>query len=233
MNVPGFSEELYRGFDWRFDEVRKLQNLINGERDSTERSELRKSLVVLLYAHFEGFCVFALEHYLATVNRCRLSCRDAVASIVAGSWEPIFNAMEHGDEKCRVFLRPLPDDRRLHRHWRRRHFVDEIETFWNLPVELDEKVIDAESNLKPEVLQRNLFVLGLDHRFVEPFAAKLQNLLGRRNRIAHGDDRRPVDEREYSEYETAVFEICVRLVDFLGESVAARAYKRAAPGFAI
>jgi hypothetical protein len=233
MKVSGFSDELYREFDWRFDEIRRLQNLITQDRNRDDRDELRKSLIVVLYAHFEGFCVFALEHYLASLNSFRLSCRNAASSIVAGAWELLFNAMEHGDEKCKLFTRPLPNDPYLHRHWRRRHFVEEIDRFWKFPVQLDERVIDSESNLKPEVLQRNLFILGLDHKFVEPLAANLRNLLSRRNRIAHGDDRRPVLESEYYEYESTVFEICYQMIEFLNDSIANEAYQKSEPDFLI
>ena len=61
------------------------------------------------------------------VNAEQISCKNAVASIVAGAWEPVFRAMETGDEKCRIFSAPLPQDQKLHRHWRRRHFVEEID----------------------------------------------------------------------------------------------------------
>jgi hypothetical protein len=67
----------------------------------------------------------------------------------------------------------LPNDTRLHRHGRRRHFVENIEQFYDLPVELSEDVIDAESNLKPEVLERNLFILGLDHTFADHHAVTI------------------------------------------------------------
>jgi len=68
-----------------------------------------------------------LGHYLLAVNAEQISCKNAVASIVAGAWEPVFRAMETGDEKCRIFSAPLPQDQKLHRHWRRRHFVEEID----------------------------------------------------------------------------------------------------------
>jgi hypothetical protein len=215
MTTADFVLQLQRELDWRFDEIVSIKNLLTREPTAAARDNLRKSLVVVLYSHFEGFCVFALEHYVEEVNQVMLPCADAHPAIVAGAWDPVFNAMQHGDEKCRVFLKPLPNDAALHRHWRRRHFVEEIDRFRGRTVVLSEEVIDSESNLKPEVLQRNLFVVGLDHTFVEPHAATIHNLLGRRNRIAHGDDRRGVLEKEYDDYETAVFEICYKLIEFL------------------
>jgi hypothetical protein len=227
MTSADFVAELYREYDWHFDEVRRLKNLIEREQPSA-RDVLRKSLVVILYAHFEGFCVFALQHYLATVNSLRLPCGEVTPALVAGAWERVFNAMEHGDQKNKVFRQTLPNDVRLHRHWRRRHFVECIEEFYKLPVEINESVIDAESNLKPEILERNLFILGLDHTFVEPYFDTMRNFLGRRNRLAHGEDRRGVSQREYEEYESSVFTICYLLIEFLEDAHRNSRYKQIA-----
>jgi RiboL-PSP-HEPN len=233
MTTADFVAELYREYDWRFDEVRRLQNLIIGHADLAARGELRKSLTVVLYAHFEGFCIFALQHYLAAINKARVACGDVAPAVLAGAWERLFNAMEHGDRKAKIFRKALPHDASLHRHWRRRHFIEEMERLLQLRVDLPESIIDAESNLKAEVLKRNLFLLGLDHMFVEMHADELNNLLGRRNRIAHGDDRRPVGEAEYRSYEEMVFEICFHLIAFLEDAHRQRYYEKRAPEYAV
>jgi len=230
MSNTDFLAELHREYDWRFDEVRRLKNLIEGEKAAL-RDDLRKSLILLLYAHFEGYCVFSLQHYLTAVNTKRLACRTVNPALVAGAWNRLFQAMESGDHKCKVFKQKLPDDHRLHRHWRRRHFVERIDESYREQVELSEDIIDAESNLKPEVLSRNLFVLGLDHTFVTPHAETISNLLGKRNRLAHGEDRRGVPEREYEEYELSVFAICFKLIDFLEDAYRESSYERAVPSY--
>ncbi len=233
MTTANFVAELYRELEWRLDEIQQLKNMIAYEPGSDARDGLRKSVLVVLYAHFEGFCVFAMQHYLAAVNKAGLRCREAVSAVLAGAWEPVFNAMEHGDQKSRVFRHSLPNDARLHRHWRRRHFVEEIDRMYARPVSIPEDVVDTESNLKPSVLQRNLFVLGLDHSFVDPYTDTISQLLGRRNRIAHGDDRRGISEREYSTYETAVGEICLKLIEFMEENHSKQRFCRSEPEYTI
>lgn len=228
MTHAEFIDELYREYNWRFDEVRRLKNLINSD-PVPARNDLRKSLILVLYSHFEGYCIFALQHYLAAVNEVLLPCSEATPALIAGAWERVFHAMETGDQKCRVFHQSLPNDTRLHRHWRRRHFVESIGDFYQLPVNIDEDIIDAESNLKPQVLERNLFILGLDHTFIEPHFDTIHNLLGRRNRIAHGEDRRGVSEPEYDKYEDSVFCICYQLIEFLKDSFDNSKYKRPLP----
>jgi hypothetical protein len=233
MTSDEFAMELYRDFDWRFDEVRRFQYLVDSQESTLKSDELRKSLVLVLYAHFEGFCVFSLEHYLAAINRAKLSCRISSPAVVAGAWELLFKAMQHGDEKCEVFRNSLPHDEGLHRHWRRRHFIEELDRLLDLPVTLPEKVIDTESNLKPSVLKRNLFLLGLDYQFVEPHADDIQNLLKRRNNIAHGDQRRGVPKSEYKEFDDAVFIICYRLIDFMTESFHGAKFLRVQPEYQV
>ena len=127
MTPDDFEFQLHHEFDWRWNELILLKNTINSVRSESDQCNLRKSLVLTLYSHFEGFCIFSLGHYLLAVNAEQISCKNAVSSIVAGSWELVFRAMETGDEKCRIFSAPLPHDQKLHRHWRRRHFVEEID----------------------------------------------------------------------------------------------------------
>lgn len=225
MTSEEFNTELYHNYDWRFDEVRRLKNLIESA-DPAIRDDLRKSLILILYSHFEGFCVFALQHYLAAVNQRRLVCRAVTPALVAGAWERLFTQMENGDLKNKVFKQALPHDVGLHRHWRRRHFVESIEEFYELPVELGDDVIDAKSNLKSEVLKRNLFILGLDHQCVEPHKDDIDNFLGHRNRLAHGEDRRGVPEAEYKSCESTVFEICYTLIEFLKDAYRNSRYER-------
>lgn len=214
MTTSDFTAQLDGELAWRTAEVNALKGAI-ALAPAASQDDLRKSLILVLYSHLEGFCVFALRHYVEAINDASIVCGDASPAVLAGAWEELFQAVLHGDKKCEVFGQRLPDDRGLHSHWRRRHFVEEIRTLEAGRVKLSEKVINAESNLKPVVLQRNMFVLGLDHTFVTAHEGTLNRFLGKRNRIAHGEERRGIAEREYQEYETLVQRICRDLIDFL------------------
>lgn len=226
MNTNDFAVELFYDWAWRSEEIQLLRTAGSAQPTEELRDTFRRSMVVILYAHFEGFCVFALSHYLTVINRQKLRCGEAATAILAASWEALFQAMETGDEKCKVFHRSLPDDKNLHRHWRRRHFVEELHQFQNRVVALPDDLVDAESNLKPWTLKRNLFLLGLDHEFVDEHADSINRLLRRRNDIAHGDERRGIPEAEYDEYELMVLRIKDRLVDFLVKAFREARYSR-------
>ena len=52
---------------WRQEELAFLQNQINYVCDE-KRDQYRKSLILMLYAHFEGFVKIALQTYLQFLN---------------------------------------------------------------------------------------------------------------------------------------------------------------------
>ena len=142
MTSEDFRGELYREHEWRFDEVRALKNAIAREpRES--RDNLRKSIVILLYAHFEGFCIFALQHYLNALNQLRLPCHLVIPAVIAGAWDRVFNAMEHGDQKSQIFRQALPQ-----RHSTSSPLAGDdtslkaLKIYMKGPIEIDEKVID-------------------------------------------------------------------------------------------
>ena len=168
------------------------------------RDQIRRPLVVMLYAHYEGFCKFALQHYCRAVTDERLPAWRCSPAVVAGGLGEVFKAMQSGDAKCKVFGRQLPDDSSLHAHARRRDFVEEFGRLMAGPLEIDEAVVGTEGNLTPRVLRRNLYVLGLDYAFVDRHESAINRLLGRRNSVAHGDRVRGYPESEYAELELSV-----------------------------
>ncbi len=218
MTSEDFLAELEREWEWRTDEIRHLKNLIGTEPVEVRRNDFRKALVVLLYSHFEGFCVLALQHYRDAVNMAGLSCRSAIPAIVAGAWDKVFSAMQSGDAKCKIFANALPDDANLHTRWRRRHFVEEVDRLNAIPVVVPEDTIDSESNLKVSVLKRNLFLLGLEHSFVDAHSGSIQRLLTLRNGVAHGTHRNGIQEPEYVVVEDAVNNVCEQLIVYLDDA---------------
>ena len=77
----------------------------------------------------------------------------------------------------------------------------------NLQVNIDDKTIDTESNLKSSVLKGLLFKLDLDYTIVDSFQSKINLLLGKRNGIAHGEITRGITKDDYKEYKQNVIEL--------------------------
>lgn len=214
MKAYSFELALTSDFDRRFDEIIAFKKVIDaGVKSDADR--LRRSLLLILYSHLEGFCVYALREYVKAINLCRFMCKHTSSAIVAGSWHHVFKALHDGDKKCEVFKSSLPDDSELHLHWRRRHFVQEYNRLIEEEVNLSDDVINSESNLKPLVLKRNMFLVGLDYGMVDDHVKEMQMILARRNPIAHGEDTNGVELEDYDKMESAYFSICTRLIDEL------------------
>lgn len=209
-------------------EIRLIENLATRSSSDDERNMLRRSLVLLAYAHLEGFCKFALFAYAAAVNEARLSCREAAIPLVAATLTQVFAALREVNSRHPVFARDLPDDQKLHLAAREQRFIEDLDAIFATLVDIPDRVVDTESNLKAAVLKRNLFRLGLNYPAVEPHGGTLDRLLGVRNAIAHGDALKVPKENEVNEYLTAGFAIMGVVQSEIYDALRRGAYRRAA-----
>lgn len=147
--------------------LRKLVSTASADR----KNVLVRSLVAILYAHWEGFLKSTAESYIRYVRLQRLPFSDLADNFLAYALRPrVRAAVERKDpgELIEVvrFLRG-----------------GMIE-----PSKITKRAVDAESNLSSRVLRNLTTALGLDYR---PFESKAflidERLLKNRNRIAHGD----------------------------------------------
>jgi len=179
-------------------EVRLLQNLAALEQDDGVKSALRRSLVLVAYAHLEGFCKAAMDLYATTLNSMKLPCSEAIAPLVAATLHRAFWALRDVNVKHPMFPK-LQDDLALHMTWREQRFAESVTAMLATPIDIPDDAIDTESNLKPDVLKRNMYKLGLDFATVEAERSSIQMLLGKRNEIAHGEltEATPESVEEY------------------------------------
>lgn len=126
--------------------------------------------------------------------------------MVAGLYKE-FIAYENLDRKCEFFRKELPEDSRLHRLYRRVDFMEKVEDFKTELLNIDDQLIDTESNLWYIVLQKNLYKVGLPVDLFESYHRDIDALVNRRNTIAHGSFRSGVTEQEFTNWETKVSSI--------------------------
>src|SRR3954454_8791816 len=115
-------EALEKELEWRVAEIRALRNFAAGLPEA-ERARFLRAVLLMLYAHYEGFCKASLLEYVRAINSARVTCDRAVPAIVAGAWARVFGALS-GDQKSKIFKADLPDDATLHSIARRREFVE-------------------------------------------------------------------------------------------------------------
>ena len=83
MDIASSRAELEDDRTWRQDEIRFLRNQLANLKRDDEKSKYRRALVPMLYAHYEGFCKVALEHYVIVVNEAGIACEAASQMFLA------------------------------------------------------------------------------------------------------------------------------------------------------
>lgn len=215
---------LERELEWRIAEIRSFRNHA-ADLSEEERARFMRAVLLLLYAHYEGFCKAALLEYVRAINSAGISCGDAMPAVVAGAWAKVFVALG-GDQKARVFKTVLPDDSTLHALARRREFVERLEELREGGVQFPEEVIDTDSNLWPRQLRRNLYLVGLKPEWVDEHEGSVMRLLYLRNGIAHGAERNGIAAEKYSALEATVFKVMDSLMLEVVEAIRQRSYLR-------
>lgn len=201
MTANELRTELEMELKWRQDELAFFKNQLNNFSNDIERDKYRKCLVLILYAHLEGYIKIALQTYIKYINAQNLPRKDVVHGLMAASMNKEFNAYDNLDKKCIVFRRKLPDDSTLHRFSRRVDFLNQLDDFQNATLTIDDSIIDTESNLWYVVLQKNLYKMRLPVNMFEQYQYDIDALVNRRNSIAHGTSGSGVTLEEFSKWE--------------------------------
>lgn len=188
---------------WRQEELAFFKNQLN-EIAEGNQDKYRKSLVLILYSHMEGYIKICLQTYVQYINAQGLKRKDVNPGLMAAGMYKEFAAYENLDRKCEVFRRKLPNDARLHRLYRRVDFMEKVEDFKEKELNIDDQIIDTESNLWYIVLQKNLYKIGLPINLFDDFQSDIDALVNRRNSIAHGNFRSGVTAQEFANWEIKV-----------------------------
>lgn len=229
MTANELREELEEELRWRQEELFFFKNQLNNIPSEEDSCRYRKSLVFLLYAHFEGYVKIALQTYINYLNSQSLHQKDVIPALAAAGMHKEFLAYENLDRKCSVFRTRLPNDTSLHRFYRRVDFIEQMGEFQNRICHLDDNLIDTESNLWYVVLQKNLYKLGISITLFEEYASDIDALVNRRNSIAHGNARAGVTDTEFSRWEVKVYRILSDITRLLYDYANHQRYLKSTP----
>ena len=207
MTADDLRAELEEELAWRQEDFAFFKNQLNSISDEVKKDRYRKSLVLILYSHMEGYIKIALQTYIKYINAQNLPRKDVIPGLMAASMNQEFNAYDNLDKKCAIFRRELPEDNVLHRFCRRVDFLDQLEDFKNEPLIIEDSVINTESNLRHVVLQKNLYKIGLPVNMFDQYHRDIDALVNRRNSIAHGDSRSGVTSQEFSNWEGKIYRV--------------------------
>ncbi|HAW27767.1 MAG TPA: hypothetical protein DCY03_06560 [Planctomycetaceae bacterium] len=220
MNLEDVRAELEEELTWRIEELRFFRNRLADLVTITEKELYSKSLVVMLYAHFEGFWKAAFTIYLSELNRLNLKAGEVAAQIMAASMGDLFQSLNDPNKKNVFFRNTASDDTVLHRFCRQSEFAERLHDVFSTNIDIPiDLILDTESNLKPIVVQKTLFRMGFKHDEFKRDEGTVHELLRRRNDIAHGSARHGVSIQAYNNLESAIIEIMKRVVKFIFDAL--------------
>lgn len=206
LTADEFRAALEAELAWRQEELAFFKNQLN-EISEEEKNKYRKSLVLILYSHMEGYIKICLQTYIQYINSQELSRKDVKTGLIVASMHKEFIAYENLERKSEFFRKELPDDKHLHRLYRRVDFMEKVDDFKEQKLNIEDQIIDTESNLWYIVLQKNLYKVGLPIDLFDGYQSAIDALVNRRNSIAHGNFRSGVTADEFSNWETKVSDV--------------------------
>lgn len=68
MNASDLRAELEAEMAWRQEDLAFFKNQLSNISNETEKEKYRKSLVLILYSHMEGYIKIALQTYIKYIN---------------------------------------------------------------------------------------------------------------------------------------------------------------------
>lgn len=214
--------DLEEGWAARQQELLTLQNFA-ARMEADDADKYRRALVLMLYAHFEGGIKFSLQVYVKFLNELEITVGDASSQIAAASVSDVMQALRDPSRKCKEFSRDLPDDSSLHRFARDKELMEVLPDILERKVVIDDRVVNTESNLKPVILRRILYRVGLDHHLYDHHEHVINKLIRVRNSIAHGESMSGVSKERYEDLRDVVFEVmrdvCMKLRDCVRRQV--------------
>jgi hypothetical protein len=204
-----YSHELTTDLRWREAEIAIMRKSLYGTAiGSVQESAVLRACVAMVYAHYEGFCKFALNSYIDALEKIALKRKEL-------SWPLAAYSMA----KLRKKVSQIGDTRL---------FFDELVAKFNLSLE-DVAEYDRPpqiANLWPDLLIEWLSKLDLDRSSVSSHAAMLELLVNNRNKIAHGQKLLIANRAEFDKYQhaatVAMHEVAVGIVQALDSKSYAR-----------
>ncbi|MGH8604082.1 MAG: MAE_28990/MAE_18760 family HEPN-like nuclease [Gammaproteobacteria bacterium] len=219
-----FRAALEDELSWRRDEIRNLRNLgpQQGAKPHLHESH-RRALIVMLYAHLEGFVRFSFEQYAVAINSAKVSIKDAKPQLCAACLDDRFKSYRSSDASDPYD----PHGNRARQVMKDAALIAEVLDMQlrhiKLPIDI---VSSVESNLSPVVFRRSLALLALDDTEFHKFVNALEGLLKLRNNIAHGKLLNLPSDPAFRKVEARIFDLCETLMRAVYESVRDEAYRR-------
>lgn len=235
-----------RDLKWRLDEISFLASLvldISGTdiaEIENKRKIVRKTILLTLYSHFEGYFRFAFETYAYALNEERIELNKVIDVLFVSSLNIEFESYDETNK----WIMPNENEtnKRIKRIFNRMGLLEKVFTKGDGNLELTitsshiskSSVLHTESNLNPDVIDKVLYGLGI-HRNLGISQIEFMKMMGlvsefvkKRNGIAHGDTksefRDGISERDLSTYQVTFNKIVSLIAPIITQSLTEKLY---------
>lgn len=202
--------EIEDDLKWRENELQFLKKIAFDTReDHVKNVTALRSLWVMLYAHYEGFCKFVWDIYLDHIEQSRVQNKNLSSSIMLISLSKELDRKRKG-----ITNKLLCDFCAVEYH----QYLEQYAHF------SDENKLSTKSNLYPNVMDENNEKLSLSLSSLAEGnnRTNIKALVSRRNDIAHGKKMYIRNLEEYQIYEESAFNIMIDLACEIIEAIEQR-----------
>lgn len=204
-----YAKQIETDLDWRERELAVLRKqLLSTEVGSSQETTYLRTNLAMLYAHYEGFCKFALGVYidaLESLSLKRSELKWVIAAQSLGKFQMELKAVTNSGEYFSKLLNELG---------------------MHLDAKASYEKPEAVGNLWPDLLMGWLSRLGLDSTNVQGEKNRLDRLVSSRNQIAHGRKLTVANRGELDKHvqaaTLAMHEVAVGITDALEKKLYAR-----------
>ena len=196
--------------NWRESEIAYMRILLsNTEASVIQKKTLLRAAWAMLYAHYEGFCKNTLSLFFDEAKRRDLTCAELPKSTQVLALRRVVKS-----------VRSLPD----------LEFIDCIRSFRSSHLESKPSFpeVETDSNLYPDTLIKLMSEADLATGIVSENRLKLNTLVSRRNKIAHGEKNFIEEVEYYHGYEKAVYDVIYDLAYQVDSRLSEKPYVKGA-----
>ncbi len=246
-DIEELRELIEKDLEWRNNEFAFLSNLLNNIVESTSekteerRNIYRKSLLLNLYANFEGFFRYSMEIYAGALNELNIELDKIINVLLASCLHSEFSSYDDSNKWISQVSEEI--SKVNHRVINRNLLLESIErtTKTNrlrLPISSNHQdrssIVHTESNLNPMVMDKILFNLGLHNKLglnyneFNELMGRVSSFVKNRNGIAHGDNKiefkNGISSQKFEEYKAMYTRITELIAPLISKSLNEKLY---------
>ncbi len=189
MKFDNFENILLEDLAWRKKEITELYLIASDNKNEV----LFKSLILILYAHWEGYIKHSSKLYIKYISEEKVNICDLTYNFKALALKNNITRVINSQDNL-----TLGNELKFMEKYELMQYKN-FKVKIDISDEFDKSIINTKDNLNPGVFKNILDILGL--KYLEPFESREKyidkNLLGNRNAIGHGSKFDSDDKNDF------------------------------------